>query len=385
MRIHRTGRFLARHFKEQFIKRNVKRTSSGRDLVVYCEDCGFTWHPGTKGFGGSEEAVINLTRELTKLGWNTTVYNNCGHKPVVDAGVTYRPWWEFNPRDKQDAVIIWRWPKANWSINAEKIFIDLHDVMDGRALSEENGIGRFTRIFFKSQFHRSFCPNLPDEKVAVIPNGLDFTLLDGEECRDPYLLINTSSPDRSMNVLPRLFREVKWRVPQARLQWAYGWELFQLFNAQNRTKLEWMRRTQKEMDDAGIETMGHLAQPDVAKLYRRAAILAYPTEFAEIDCISVRKAQACGCVPVTSDFGALAESVQFGMKVPVAKRNLWTEGNRFHFGIDDAASQRLWIDATVHLLTSPTERSELAAQGASWARQFAWPSIGARWDDFLRG
>jgi len=118
------GRFLLK----QFIKRNTeyrKRTSSGNDLVIYCDYTKFQWHPKSKGFAGSEEAAINLARELAKLGWDVTVYNNCGHKPVVDAGVIYRPFWEFNPRDKQDVVILWRWPKPlAWDINADRIFID---------------------------------------------------------------------------------------------------------------------------------------------------------------------------------------------------------------------------------------------------------------------
>src|SRR5438034_437121 len=73
------GRFLVK----QFIKRNteyLKRTSSGKDLVFYCDRSEFRWHPGTTGFGGSEEAVINVARELAKLDWNVTVYNSCGHK-----------------------------------------------------------------------------------------------------------------------------------------------------------------------------------------------------------------------------------------------------------------------------------------------------------------
>jgi glycosyltransferase involved in cell wall biosynthesis len=382
--IKRNAEFLKRTASLKHLMKRRKRTSSGRDLVVYCEDNGFIWHPGTKGFGGSEEAVINLTRELTKLGWQTTVYNNCGHKPVSDAGVTYRPWRDFDPRDKQDIVIVWRWMRAlDWSINAERIFIDAHDIMDDRILINQSRIKKITRIIFKSQFHRSLCPNLPDQKTAIIPNGLDFALLDGDGPKDSYLLINTSSADRSMSVLPKLFLEVKRHVPQARLQWAYGWELFKLYNAHDRAKLEWMYQIQEEMYDAGIETLGHLTQAAVAKLYRRAAILAYPTDFPEIDCISARKAQACGCVPVTSDFGALAETVQFGVKVPIAKENIWEQG-RFHFGIGDIASQRLWIDATVHLLSSPTDRSELAVKGATWARQFSWPQIAARWDKILR-
>src|SRR5437879_7213850 len=101
MELIHTGRFLVR----QFIKRNttyLKRTSSGKDLVIYCGYTQFQWNPQTIGYSGSEEAIIYLARELTKFGWDVTVYNNCGHKPVVDSGVTYRPFWEFNPRDRQD-------------------------------------------------------------------------------------------------------------------------------------------------------------------------------------------------------------------------------------------------------------------------------------------
>ena len=101
----RTGRFQIK----QLVDRNteyVKTTSSGRDLVIYCDYTKFIWHPRTGGFAGSEEAVIHLARELTRLDWDVTVYNNCGHKPLVAEDVTYRPFWEFNPRDKQDVVIV---------------------------------------------------------------------------------------------------------------------------------------------------------------------------------------------------------------------------------------------------------------------------------------
>jgi glycosyltransferase involved in cell wall biosynthesis len=388
MRIIRTGSFLIK----QFIKRNteyVKTTSSGRDLVVYCNETKYQWHPQmshTKGFSGSEEAVINLTRELTKLGWDVTIYNNCGHTPLVDSGVTYRPWWDFNPRDKQDVVIIWRFPKSlDRDINADKIFVDLHDTTPERFFTMRDRIAKVTRIFLKSRFHRSLYPNLPDEKLVIVPNGIDFSMLQGNEPKDPYLLINTSSADRSMDVLPKLFRQVKRRVPQARMQWAYGWELFELFYANRSERMEWMLRTRREMSEAGIDDLGNLTHPEVGKLYRQAAILAYPTEFAEIDCISVRKAQACGCVPVTTDFGALADGVQFGIKVPCRETDAWKEPGRFHFGIEDEATQGLWVDAVVDLLTNPAKRSERAIQGTAWARQFGWPQIAARWDEVLRG
>src|SRR5437016_13351305 len=99
MGIVRTGRFLLK----QFVKRNTeyrKTASSGRDLVIYCGHTQHQWNPAlfkTKGSGGSEEAVIYLTRELAKLWWDSTGYNKCGHTPLVDAGVTYRRTWDFTP------------------------------------------------------------------------------------------------------------------------------------------------------------------------------------------------------------------------------------------------------------------------------------------------
>ena len=63
-------------------------------------------------FGALTERVfLEYTLGLRQLGWDVTVYNHCGHKPLVDAGVTYRPFWDFNPRDKQDAVMV---PGANF-------------------------------------------------------------------------------------------------------------------------------------------------------------------------------------------------------------------------------------------------------------------------------
>jgi glycosyltransferase involved in cell wall biosynthesis len=381
----RAGRFLVR----QLIKRNteyLKRTSSGKDLVFYCDRTQFQWHPGMKGFGGSEEAIINIARELAKLGWDVTVYNSCGHKPLVYEGVTYRPFWEFNPRDRQDVVILWRWASpVDWDINAQALCIDMHDIMPEWMFTKRNRVAKITQVFVKSQFQRSLYPNVPDHKISVVQNGIDLSLLDDQEQKDPFLLINTSSADRSMSVLPKLFSEVKRRVPQARLQWASGWALFELFNAHRPERLEWMARTRREMDAAGIESLGNLTQAEVGKLYQRGAIYAYPSDFLENDCISIKKAQACGCVPVTTDAGGLAESVRFGVTIPCKEKDTAKQLRRWYFGVEDEASQRLWVDATVELLTNSAKRAELAAGGKNWARQFAWPQIAARWHEILCG
>lgn len=377
----------------------IKTESSGRDLVIYCGNTIHQWNPElfkTKGFGGSEEAVINLSRELAKLGWNVTVYNNCGHKALVEqittrepgqdfktVSVTYRPFWEWNYRDKQDVVILWRWCKPlDAEINTTKLFVDLHDVPVPGEFTPER-LAKITKVMVKTQFHRSFLPNVPDDKIAVIPNGIDFSLLESTPPikKDPYLVINTSSPDRSLDVLPKLWKEVKKRVPQARLQWAYGWDLFEQAWATDTKKIAWMRETQKAMDEADIESLGKLTQAEVGKLYQRASILAYPTEFAEIDCISVKKAQAARCLPVTTDFGALNESIKYGEKIHSTKKaNEWNKPYQFHFGLEDKEAQQQWIEAVVKQLNRPTYNLNTLEE---WSHQFEWPKIAARWNELL--
>lgn len=384
----------------------IKETSSGKDLVIYCGNTSFTWNPElfkTKGFGGSEEAVIHLANEFAKLGWNVTVYNNCGHKsltyysliPTIDSGsLTYKPFWEFNYRDKQDVVILWRWAKPlDAEINADKIFIDCHDVVSEGEFTPKR-LAKLTKIMLKSKFQREFLPNIPDNKISIIPNGLEI-YRDESIKKDPYLIINTSSPDRCMDILPKLFKEVKKRVPQARLQWAYGWDGFKNSNMYDLKKIAWMEETKKAITESGIEDLGRITQEEVGKLYQKASIFAYPTEFAEIDCISVKKAQAAGAFAITTDFGALEESNQWGTKVHSTKtKDNWNKPYQFHFGLEDEKAQKEWVDAVVKALTFYDNKGyvqpdywtiEAQVKRNNWVKELSWSKIAAKWDDILKG
>lgn len=383
--------------------RLIKKTSSGKDLVIYCGETQHQWNPKTfetEGIGGSEEAVIHMAREFARLGWNVSVFNNCGHKRVIETvydnhhsggsgggrwqgKVTYYPFWEWNYRDKVDVTILWRRMKPlDVEINSTKIYADVHDVIPPGEFTEKR-LQRLTGIFVKSKFHRSLFPNVPDSKMFVVPNGFE-TYFDSKIKKDPMLIINTSSPDRSLDVLPKLFKEIKKQVPAARLQWAYGWEIYKSSFASDQKKLEWMAQTIKEMEEAGIEVLGRLPQHEVGKLYQKAAVLAYPTEFAEIDCISVKKAQAAGCVPVTTDFGALAETVQNGSKIHSTKtKDTWNRPYQFHFGLEDEKAQAEWVEAVVKLLQNPDLQRLIGEKGKEWGKLFTWSETANKWNKII--
>lgn len=360
-------------------KRFIKTKSSGKDLVIYCYPTEEEWNPKImeeRGMGGSEEAVIHLSKQLASHGWNVTVYNNCGEEMQRD-GVTWKPFWLWNFRNKEDVTILWRIPKAcDYDINSDKIFIDLHDtIMPGEF--KKDRLDKIDRIFVKTKFHRSLYPEIPDEKFAIIPNGMDFSLFNQDVIKDQYLMVNTSAPNRSLETLIELFPRIKEQVPEARLQWAYGWQTFDIAHSNDKHMLEWKERMIEGMKQSGIEDMGRVSQKDAVKMYLEANILAYPTEFPEIDCITVKKAQACGALPITTDFAALDESVKYGVKVPVGDIN-WK--SRDIFSLSSEESKDEWVKAAVDTLKTPmADRSEMK----EWTEKFRWENIGKLWNEII--
>lgn len=357
----------------------IKTESTGKDIAYYCGETNFDWNPDlfkVKGFGGSEEAVVNLCQQWTNAGYNVTVFNSCGIEPMVRDGVTYKPFWHYNPKDRYDYTILWRTPRlADHDMNTGKLFVDLHDVIPEGEFNEKR-LKKIDKIFVKTNAHRVLFPKIPDEKFAIIPNGQDMSMFDQDVKKNPMMLVNTSSPDRSLDVLPKLFAEVKKQVPGARCKWAYGWDNFDKSFASDKVKMEWKKSVVAAMADAGIEDMGRLPQKECAKLYLEGAILAYPSNFYEIDCISVKKAQAVGCVPVTTDFAAFNESNKYGIKIKSEKtKKDWVKPYQFTFGIQSEKEQKAWVDAVVSLLKNPKDTQEMV----EWSKKFDWNIIADAW------
>jgi glycosyltransferase involved in cell wall biosynthesis len=102
----------------------------------------------------------------------------------------------------------------------------------------------------------------------------------------------------------------------------------------------------------------------VAKLYQKASFYAFPTEFAEVDCISIKKAQAAGCFVVGTDFGAVGENTVFGSKVHSTKtKDNWNKPYQFHFGLEGEKEQKAWVDNMVKALKKHEKGN---ADFASW-------------------
>jgi len=366
----------------------AKSESSGRDLVFYCFDAVEIWNPDTaskKGIGGSEEAVLWLSRLLHQRGWNVTVYASCGLQEKDYDGVSWKPYWMWNYRDKQDITVLWRHPQlAAYNIHSDVVIVDMHDVIPEEEFSRDR-LHKIDRIFVKSRFHRSLYPQVPDEKFAIIPNGIDTRIFENNCERDPLLMINTSSADRSLEAYLDCFEEIKKQVPNAKAQWAYGWGAWDELHSSDVHRLEWKTRMQQRMRELGVDELGRINHDEIAALYRKANVFAYPSEFAEIDCISLSKAMAAGAIPVTTDFSAMGEKSQHGgVFIHSTKtRSDWARSDQFHYEITDPEQKAEFVRETVKLLQHPPSEADREAM-RKWARSsFDWNKIADTWNTSL--
>lgn len=146
------------------------RTWEDDEIAILCGQGYEEWGPHTldKGMGGSEEAVIYLTRELAKLGWRVTVYGEVPHR-ITDGSVEYLPWQEFDTRDEFNVFVAWRAPGFTERIKAKVKLADIHDIIPKDLVKPYPDV----TYMVKSNFHRDLYPDVPSEKFVVVGNGIE--------------------------------------------------------------------------------------------------------------------------------------------------------------------------------------------------------------------
>lgn len=190
------------------------KTWGPKSIAVYCGPTVEPWTPesqNTKGIGGSETAVIELTKRLAKLGWAVTVYNYCDMPPEgkVFDGVLYKNYWTFNVNDNFDVLYSWRLPELfEHNLKARLTLVDMHDVMTPAEFSKDR-LAKIDKIFVKTKYHRSLYPNVPDDKFVIIGNGIDLDRFAKKVTKEPFRFCYTSSANRGLDILLKMWPKIK--------------------------------------------------------------------------------------------------------------------------------------------------------------------------------
>ncbi len=296
------------------------RPDGKKVLAIYCGyDPTSSWGPESikTGIGGSEEAVINVSKEFVKLGWTVEVYCNCTQEGLID-GVNWYQTAASNNSDTVDLCILWRHPHHVFKApNGKVTWVWNHDLQDGmEPFYDEDVMSRIDKVMFLSDFHRTTAPWIHDDKVMITRNGVDPSLMVSGD-NDPYKVVYASSPDRGLDTLLEMWPEIVRAHPKARLEVFYGFnKWFDARYANDKGMMEWKERLLIQMEnDPTITYFGSVGQEDLAQHIATAGVWAYPTRFGEISCITAMKMQCGGVIPVTANYAALHETVRFGHKI----------------------------------------------------------------------
>lgn len=346
------------------------KTWPDKSIVYFAGHTMYEWSPDSlkAGIGGSETAIINLVREWGKLGYSVTVYGNFGDKAGMYDGANYLDYTRFNKFDTFDTLIIWRRVDyLNFAYKANRVWFDVHDVLYKDQFNAQN-LKNIQTIFFKSKYQRGLLPQVSEEQFVIIPNGVKNSLIDVDLThKNPYKLIYASNYQRGLELmLIHGWPIIKREIPEAVLNIYYGWDFTDLMYGDNADYRLWKDKMIELMKQPGIVEHGKVGQDVLIAEKIDAVIHYYATNFEEMEPISLKESAMVGCLPVTTDYAALAEK----------EYCLTTSGDPNDPSIQAAVAYKV-----VELLKDPVKLKELSHRSKKLAEAETWDKIAKRWID----
>jgi glycosyltransferase involved in cell wall biosynthesis len=255
--------------------------------------------------------------------------------------------------------LVWHFAwRLKFPVTANRVWLDLGK---GVLLPEESTyekLGKYDKIFCKNHFHRSTLPDIPDEKIVTIPNGLDtrFQHLSHNPKR-PNKVIYASNYTRGLEPMLEFgWPLIKQSVPTAELHIFYGWPKNQ--------SAEWHQKMVRLLQQPGIFEHGKVSREQLMQEKSTSILHYYGCTFDEIDCNTVRESAFMGCVPVTTNYAGLQDK-EYCLKIP---------GNPFKETTQVALAQKI-----IELLQEPSKIDELRKHFNAAVQSETWDKIADRW------
>lgn len=340
----------------------------GEDTICYLTGQGAEEWDDTSlktGVGGSETAVIYLSKYWSKMGYKVTVFGN-PHKEHTDSdGVVWKNWYGFNYKDNYNYIIAWRNPYVfDEKVNAKVKALDLHDLPYTLDVNDER-LKEITHVMCKSKFQTDALMNRNAmDKVVIIPNGYEPCTTKAK--REPKRLIYTSSYDRGLyEALKYGWPIIRKEHPDAELHIYYGWNIFDIFTRGNAERQLFKKKMIELMKQDGVFEHGRISQQELMNERARSSIHYYPTTFTEIDCISIRESAAVGCIPVVGSHSVFPERAYCDHSV---------QGNPYDKRVQEKIAKRV-----VELLNS--DLTAMRDEYSKLAQKESWEEIAKRWKD----
>jgi len=317
-----------------------------------------------RGLGGAELAMVSLMEVLAKRGHTCRVFND-PRTPGLHDGVEYMPLGAYSNRAKRDVLIIFRSPNTR---------VRWQDLAGIRAIwwsTDQWTTGDFAEwgkdahfIVTISPRHTSYLNQVYglEEKMGHIDLGVRLQDYQGGIERVKNRLIFCSIPERGLAVMHAAYPLIKKKVPDVSLVITSDYRLWGVATPGNQEhRLMWAGAED-------VQFLGRIPRAELAVHQQQADIMSYPCTYDELFCIAAAECQVSGAVPVTSTFGALPTTNEWGIQLaghPVSKEF-----------VDQ------FVERIASLLTN--EREYLDTRRVSMMRasrvRFDWDAIAQRWE-----
>lgn len=312
----------------------------------------------TRGVGGAELSLIDLTRALAKRGHKVRVFNN-PKPPGVYEGVEFLPHTAW--AGGEDVFVLFRSPNVRlYEAKGTRIFWSM----------DQYTIGDYTKDVFPfvdrvvcisphhMDYHAKTYP-FPDQQLGYFDLGVrvgDYAAPPEKvRCR----LIYCSVPHRGLIHLRAMWPAILEAVPDATLTITADYRLWGFHANDADARLWWAMQP-------GVRYAGRLPRADLVREQMMADVQAFPCLYDELFCIASAECQAAGALPLTSDAGSLPTTNQWGVILPGNPTRLpW---------------QTEYVERLAALLNAPEELAQMQARARVGARlRFDWDRIAAQW------
>lgn len=356
-------------------------------VMIWCGPGGGSqWGPSdlATGIGGSEEAVIFLSRELVRQGYHVEVYAMPHREEfgVDDHGVVWAP--HFAWEDKPGIFVEWRgWRMLHAASKARLRFCWLHDKVYKHEFPDS--AAQFCDgVFCLTEFHAKPFLDKPLwlPKVIQTTNGLDPAYFPEGLERVPRSFAYYSSPDRGLDRLLDVWPEIRYALPDATLDIFYGFTSNYLRDMRGSKILRDLKRKidgqVEDLQHSGVRMLGMVGQDVLARSMATTAFWLYPTAWPETSCITSMKAQALGCIPITSRYpdSGVPETTKYDLGPPPRAGSIY----------DDFEWLSAWKDRVIEVARMPEAELPFTRQEMmDWAREtYSWAKVAAQWSSIFQ-
>jgi glycosyltransferase involved in cell wall biosynthesis len=358
----------------------------------------------TQPLGGSESALLYLTRALARRGHDITIVNTCLPDAAgVFDGVRYVSYTTpgdavaLSRRVNPDVLVAFRdFPALRWPFTGHlKVYWGHDDLSSVWAASAPWGaLGRLAlrrvagpiierradHVFVVSEWLASLLHTVlryPRDRIHVLRNGVHLAYFDGPPPpRHRHRLIYTSIPWRGLDLLLDIFPHIRHEIQTAEL-WIYC-DLYRgIVTGSDR---RYTRAVLRRCSQPGVRLVGSHPHPILARDLAQAGLWVYPHRprprmgfFAETSCIAAMEAMAAGTPVIASRRGALPELIDSG-----------TNGLLIDGDPSSAAHKTAFVTETLRLLRDEQDWERLSSNARKTARRdLSWEQRAEEWESTL--